>query len=95
MRLVPTGDKLIVRREESETMSSGGILLPDAAQEKSRFGRVLSTGDGMLLSNGQRRAPEVAEGDRILFGPWVGSEINIGGESLLILSESDILAIVR
>ncbi len=95
MRLVPTGDKLIVRREEPETKSSGGIVLPDAAQEKSRLGRVLSTGDGVLLSDGRRRALEVAEGDRILFAPWAGSEIKIGGESLLILSESDVLAIMR
>lgn len=94
MKLVPLGDKVIVRRLEAETTTAGGIVLPDAAQEKPRQGRVLSVGDGVLLEDGTRAANQVSEGDRVLFSSYVGSEVTVNGEALLILREDDILAIV-
>ena len=93
MRLVPVGDNVILKREESEERSAGGIVLPDTAQEKPARGRILAVGDGSPLANGSRAAPMVAEGDRVLFGRYAGTEVEIDGEPFLILRESEILAV--
>lgn len=94
MKLVPLGDKVVVRRLEAEEKTAGGIVLPDTAREKPREGRVLSVGDGRLLEDGRRVACQVREGDRVLFSTWGGAEIEADGEELLILSEDDILAVL-
>ncbi len=94
MNVVPVGDHVIVKRLEAETKTRGGILLPDAAQEKPHQGRVLSVGDGHQLKNGTHVASQVSEGDRILFSPYSGMDVEIEGESLLIMSEHDILAVI-
>ncbi len=93
MRLVPVGDNVILKREQSEERSTGGIVLPDTAQEKPVRGRILAVGDGSTLANGSRAAPMVAEGDRVLFGRYAGTEVEIDGEAYLILRESEILAV--
>lgn len=95
MNVVPIGDNLIVKRLTAEQTTSGGIVLPEAAREKPQQGRVLSVGDGRLLPNGQRAAPEMKEGDRVVFGNYSGNEVAIDGESFLFLRTSDILAILR
>ncbi|MER3416454.1 MAG: co-chaperone GroES [Gemmataceae bacterium] len=95
MKIVPLGDKLIVKRIEAEEKTAGGIVLPDTAREKPRQGRVLSLGDGKLLDNGKRVPFQVREGDRVLFSSWAGTEVRIDGEEYLIMSEDDILAIVE
>ena len=95
MKLEPTGNHLIVRREKSEEMTRGEIVLPSSAQEKPRIGRVLSVGDGVWLDNGRRHTPDVMEGDCVLFSPWAGDEIDVCGEALLVLRETDVLAILR
>lgn len=95
MKVVPLGDKLVVKRLESSERTGGGILLPDAAREKPQQGRVLSVGDGRMLPDGTRIAHEVNEGDRVVFGNYSGSEVSIDDEKLLILSADDVLAIVR
>jgi chaperonin GroES len=95
MKLVPLGDKVVVRRMECDVQTAGGILLPDAAREKPRQGRVLSLGDGRLLPDGARAAHQLSEGDRVLFDRWAGSEIVINGEELLVMSEDEILAVVE
>jgi chaperonin GroES len=94
MKLVPLGDKIIVKRLEAEERSRGGIVLPDSARDKPQQGRVLSVGDGRLLADGTRVKHQVSEGDRVLFGRYAGSEVRVGDEELLILSEGDILAVV-
>ncbi|HAN97849.1 MAG TPA: co-chaperone GroES [Planctomycetaceae bacterium] len=94
MKIVPIGDKVVVKRLEREGKTSGGIVLPDAAKDKPSEGRVLSVGQGRLLVTGERAAPQVAEGDRVLFSTWSGTEIKIDGTELLIMSEDEILAIV-
>ena len=94
MKLVPLGDKVVVRRTEAEEATPSGIVLPDAAQEKPQRGRVLSVGDGCQLSNGDRAKPQVVEGDRVLFHRCAGTEVVVDGEQLLIMEEGDILAIV-
>jgi chaperonin GroES len=94
MKLVPVGEKIVVKRIEAEEITSGGIVLPDSAKKRPRQGRVLSVGDGHLLPDGTRAPHQVGEGDRILFGDYAGSEVKVNGEELLIMSESDILAVV-
>jgi len=95
MRLVPVGDKVVVRRVEADRKSCGGIYLPDTAAEKPHHGRVLSVGDGCRLGNGARVRPQVVEGDRVLFNRYAGTEVVVDGEELLIMNEEDILAVVR
>jgi len=95
MNLVPLGDKLVVKRLEASETTAGGIVLPEAARNKPRQGRVLSVGDGPLLADGNRAAPEVNEGDRVVFSSYAGSETTIDGETLLILRGEDVLAILR
>ncbi len=94
MKVVPLGDKVVVRRLESEETTAGGIVLPDTAQERPQQGRVLSVGDGRLLSDGSRLEHQVSEGDRVLFGKYAGTEVEVDAEQLLIMNEDDILAIV-
>ena len=88
------GEKVVVKRLESEEITAGGIVLPDTAREKPQQGRVLSVGDGRLLPDGTRAGQQVSEGDRVLFDSYAGSEVVIDGEELLIMSEGEILAIV-
>jgi chaperonin GroES len=95
MKVVPLGDKLVVKRLESADKTSGGIVLPDAARDKPQQGRVLSVGDGRLLPDGRRGPLEINEGDRVVFSSYAGSEVTIDDEKLLILSADDVLAIVR
>jgi chaperonin GroES len=94
MKIVPLNDKLVVKRLEAEEKTAGGIVLPDTAREKPRQGKVLSVGDGRLLETGKRAPFTVKEGDRVLFSSWAGSEVEIDGDELLVMTEDDILAIV-
>jgi chaperonin GroES len=95
MKVVPIGDKIVVKRLEAEDKSAGGIIMPEAAKEKPKQGRVLSVGDGRLLADGRRVPHQVAEGDRVLFSNWSGSEVVVDGQKLLIMSEEDVLAILN
>ena len=95
MRVEPLSDKIVVKRMDAEETTAGGIVLPDAAREKPQQGRVLSVGEGRLLESGERAKPQVNEGDRVLFSSYAGTEIDVDGEELLIMSESDVLAVVR
>ncbi len=94
MRVEPLGDKVVVKRLEAEETTAGGIVLPDAAQEKPQQGRVLSVGDGRLLPDGTRAAHQVSEGDRVLLSAYSGAEVQVDDQELLILSEDDILAVL-
>ncbi len=94
MRLIPLDEKVVVKPIDPEERTAGGIVLPDAAQEKPQQGRVLSVGDGCRLPDGTRAKPQVSEGDRILFQRYAGTNVVVDGEELLILSEHDILAVV-
>lgn len=95
MRVEPLGDKVVIKRLQPEEKTAGGILLPDNAREKPTEGRILSVGQGRLTDKGTRVKPQVNDGDRVLFSSWAGTEIEIDGEEVLILSENDILAIVQ
>jgi chaperonin GroES len=95
MNVVPLNDKIVVKRLEAESTTAGGIVLPDTAKEKPKQGRIVSLGDGKLLENGKRAAFQVKEGDRVLFTSYAGSEVKIGSEEYLIMTEDDILAVVE
>jgi chaperonin GroES len=94
MKVVPLGDKVVVKRLDAEAVTSGGIVLPDSAQQKPAEGRILSVGDGVLLKNGSRADPQVSEGDRVMFSSYAGTEVSVDGQELLIMNESDILAVI-
>ncbi len=95
MKLVPLGENVIVKRLDNEQTTPGGIVLPDSAQKKPQQGRVLSVGDGRLLPSGVRANHQVSEGDRVLFSRYSGTGVKIDGEELLIITESEILAVVN
>jgi len=95
MKFRPLGDRVVVKRVKEDTKSSGGIIIPDTAQEKPQEGEVVAVGPGARDENGERIAPEVKAGDRILFGKWSGTEVKIDGEELLIMKESDIMGILE
>lgn len=95
MKIVPLSDKVVVKRMEAQQQTSGGIVLPDNAQERPHQGRVLSVGEGRLLKSGERRPLNVGEGDRILFSAYAGATVQIDGDELLVMSEDEILAIVH
>ncbi len=94
MKVIPLGDKVVVQRVDAEETTAGGIVLPDAAREKPAEGRIMSVGDGRSLPNGEYADLQVSEGDRILFSSHAGTEVNLDGEELLIMNESDILAVM-
>ncbi len=90
----PLGDKVLVKRLEAESKTAGGIVLPDSAKEKPKRGTVLSVGEGRLLDTGERKALQVKKGDRVLFTSYAGTEVKVGGDEMIIMDESDILAIL-
>ena len=95
MRIEPLDDKVVVKRTDADETTAGGIILPGSAQEKPQQGKVLSVGSGRQLSDGSRAQPQVSEGDRVLFSTYAGTEIDVDGDTLLIMTETDILAIVQ
>lgn len=92
MKVNPLDDRIVVRPSEAEETTAGGIVLPDAAKEKPQRGEVIAVGPGKLLDSGERSPISVAVGDEVLFGKYGGTEIEIDGEEVKILRESDILA---
>ena len=91
----PLDDRIVIQRLESEEKTAGGILLPDAAREKSQQAKVLAVGPGKLLDTGSRATLDVAVGDTVLVSKYGGTDVKVGGEEYSILRESDVLAIVK
>ena len=92
IKLRPLDDRVVVQPLEAEEVTSGGIVLPDAAKEKPQRGKVLATGPGKLLDSGNRGELSVKIGDEVIYGKYGGSEVEVDGEELKILRENDILA---
>lgn len=88
----PLDDRVVVEVSAAEEMTAGGIVLPDNAKEKPQRGRVVAVGPGKLLESGERGPLSVAVGDEVIFGKYGGTEIEVDGEEVKILRESDILA---
>ena len=95
MKFRPLGDRVVVKRVQEETKSAGGIIIPDTAQEKPQEGEVVAVGPGARDEKGERIAPEVKVGDRILFGKWSGTEVKVDGQELLIMKETDIMGVLE
>jgi len=95
MSIRPLHDRVLVRRKEEEETSAGGIVLPGSAKEKPNQGEVVAVGNGRILDNGETRPVDVNVGDIVVFGKYAGSDtIEVDGEELVILGESDIKAVV-
>lgn len=95
MKLKPLGSRILVEPIEAEEVTAGGIVLPETAKEKPQKGKVLSVGPGDRDEDGERIKMDVVEGDVVLFAKYAGTEIKVDGKKLLILRESDLLAIVE
>jgi chaperonin GroES len=95
LKLKPLGGRVIVEPIEQEEMTAGGIILPETAKEKPQEGRILAAGPGERDEDGKRIAMEVSVGDRVLYAKYSGTEIKMDGKKVLILRESDILAVVE
>ena len=95
MNIRPLHDRCVVRRLDEETLTAGGIVLPDSAQEKPSQGEILAIGSGKILDNGEVRALDVKVGDKIIFGQYGGSTVKIDGDELLILNESEIFGVLE
>ncbi len=95
IKLQPLGDKVVVEREESQEMTAGGIVLPDSAKDKPSRGTVVSVGTGKTLDDGTRGEMQVKVGDRVLFTSYAPEPITIDDEEYLLMSESDILAVIE
>ncbi len=93
--LQPLGDKVVVEREESQTKTAGGIVLPDSAKDKPSRGTIIAIGTGKLLDDGSRGSLQVKKGDRVLFTSYAPETITIDDEEFLLMSESDILAVIE
>ena len=95
MGIRPLQDRVLVKRFEEEKKTAGGIIIPDTAQEKPSEGKIIAVGSGARNEQGEIVALDVKVGDRVLFGKWSGTEVKIDGEDLLIMKESDIMAVIE
>jgi len=95
MKFKPLHDRVVVERLDSDEKTSGGIIIPDSAQEKPMQGKILAVGSGARDDSGKIQPLDVKEGDTILFGKWSGTEVKIDGKDLLIMKESDIMGIIN
>ena len=94
MKLRPLQDRVLIRRVDPEVKTSGGIFIPDTAQEKPMEGEVVAVGPGARDENGRLHPLDVESGDRVLFGKWSGTEVKLDGEELMIMKESDIMGVM-
>ena len=95
MAFRPLGDRVLVKRVKEEEKSKGGIIIPDTAKEKPQEGEIVAVGPGARDEQGKIQPLDVKVGDRILFGKWSGTEVQIAGEDLLIMKESDVLGVLE
>lgn len=92
IRIVPLGDKVVLKRQEAEGKTAGGIVLPDTAKDKPQKGEIIAVGDGHVRDDGSKTPLTVKEGDKVIFSSYAGDEIKVGEEEYLLLREGDILA---
>lgn len=95
MKFRPLHDRVLVRRIEQAEKSAGGIIIPDSAKEKPMEAEVVAVGAGLREESGKVIPLDVKAGDRVLFSKWSGTEVNINGEELLVMKESDIMGIIE
>jgi len=95
MNIRPLHDRVVVRRMEEETMSAGGIVLPGSATEKPDQGEIVAVGKGKITDSGDVRALDVQVGDKVIFGKYGATPVKVDGEELLVMNESDIVAVIE
>ena len=96
MKIRPLHDRVIVKREEEERKSAGGIVIPDTATEKPMFGKVVAVGKDKILENGDIRPVDLKVGDKILFGKYSGTEVKMDGDELVVMRrEEDVMAVIE
>jgi chaperonin GroES len=95
MKFKPLQDRILVKREEEEQKTAGGIIIPDTAKEKPQKGKVVAAGPGKVSDDGKRQPMEVKAGDRVLFAKYAGTEIKIDGVEHICMRENDILGIIE
>jgi len=95
MKLIPLEDRIVVKPQEAEAKTAGGIVLPDSAKEKPLMGKVIAVGPGKMLDSGNRGAMSVKKNDVVLYGKYGGSEVEVDGTEYKILRESEILGVVE
>jgi chaperonin GroES len=95
VKVRPLDDRVVVEPSEAEEKTAGGIVLPDTAREKPQRGKVIATGPGKLLDSGERGKMSVKVGDEVFYGKYSGTEVEIGSDTIVVLRESDILAIIE
>ena len=95
MKIRPLHDRVIVKREDEERKSPGGIVIPDTAAEKPIRGKIIAVGKGKILENGQVRPLDLKVGDKILFGKYGGTEVKVDGDELLVMREEDVMAVIE
>jgi chaperonin GroES len=94
VKLQPLGDRVVIEREESESITAGGIVLPDSAKDKPARGKIVSVGEGRLSKSGARIPLQVKPGDRVIFSSYAGDTFKMGDDELVLMREEDILAII-
>jgi len=92
VKIVPLGDRVVIKPTPKEEVSKGGIVLPDTAQEKPQEGKIIAVGPGRLTEDGKRIAMEVKKGDKVIYSKYAGTEFKLDDEELVIMREGDILA---
>jgi chaperonin GroES len=95
MKIRPLHDRVIIKRQEEERTSPGGIVIPDSATEKPIRGKVVAVGNGKILDDGSVRKVDLKKGDNVLFGKYSGTEIKMDGDELLVMREEDIMAVIE
>ncbi len=95
MKIRPLHDRVIVKRNDAETKTASGIIIPDTAKEKPQEGEIVAVGTGIRKDDGSLLPLDVKKGDKILFGKYAGTEIKIDGEELLMMKEDDILGVIE
>ena len=94
-KLRPLGDRVVIKPTEREEVTKSGIVLPDTAKEKPQEGTIIAAGPGRILDDGKRESMDVKKGDKVLYAKYAGTEFKIEGDELLIVKQSDILAVVE
>ena len=95
MKLRPLDDRVVIKQSDAEEKTAGGIILPDTAKEKPQIGKIVAIGPGKLLDDGKRGKMSVKKNDKVIYGKYIGSEVEIDQEKYVVLREGDILGIIE
>jgi chaperonin GroES len=95
MKIRPLEDRVVIKQSEAMDKTAGGIILPDTAKEKPQIGKIIAAGPGKILDNGKRSEMSVKKNDEVIYGKYIGNEVEIDGEKYVILRENDILGVVE